>query len=107
MQGINMKMQQVKGRCIVKHLVEHHDMMDQADQVILAFLIPTQRTRAHSHQPRLRDRIPAGVQSDLMALAHEFFRQIGHDPFGAAIVLRRHALVERGNLGNLHHAFPP
>ncbi len=63
---------------------------------------PGQRSIADRHQFGGGDRIAAGKQGHVVTLPHQFFRQVGDDPFGAPVELRRHALTQRSNLGNFH-----
>src|SRR6185437_1382458 len=51
------------------------------------------------------DRIPTCKERHIVAKPHEFFGQIGSDPFGATIQTRRNALDERSHLGDLHVTF--
>ena len=37
-----------------------------------------------------------------MTLPHQFFRQVGDDPFGAAVELGWYAFTQRRDLGNFH-----
>src|SRR5688572_9279091 len=47
-------------------------------------------------------RVAAREQGDLVALPDELLREVRHDPLRPAIVFRRHALVQRRDLGHLH-----
>ena len=78
----------------------HHDQM--VGKRILAFGIEPQRPVARRPQHRRGPRIAAGEQRHLVALTHQLFGQIGNDPLGAAIKLRRAALVQGRNLRDPH-----
>jgi hypothetical protein len=67
------KVDQVKGACLPKHLFEQHKVMRE---LIHTCLVQAQRARTGRHQTRLGNGIPAGKEGDLMSLAHEFFREI-------------------------------
>src|SRR5882724_9506808 len=98
-----MKMDEVKSRCLPKHLIEQHRRMRQ---LIYTLIIQAQRARTGGYQARLGDRISAGKQGHLMPLADEFLRQIGDNPFSATVTLGWHAFEEGSYLSDLHRAFP-
>ena len=102
-QVVDMKMEEVKSRCLPKHVLEQHHAMRQ---LIYTLLIQAQRTRTGGDQVRLRDRIAAGKQGHLMALTDEFLRQIGDNTFSATVTLGWHAFEEGSDLRDLHWAFP-
>ena len=83
----------------LKDLLEHHDMMGVA---VHAVLVQAQRMPAGGDELCLGHRIAAREQGDLVALPDELLRQVGHHPLRPAIVFRRHAFVQRRNLGNFH-----
>ena len=69
--------------------------------------IEPQRLWANRDELGRRDRIAAGEQRDVVALADELLGQVGHDPLRTAVVLRRDGLVERRDLCNPHAWVPP
>src|SRR5215831_1823137 len=96
-------MNQVELRGAPEDLFEHHVMVSER---IDAAGIGSQRTRAASHQLRIRDRISASEQRHLVPPPDELFCQIGHDTFGPAVLFRRHAFIEWGDLRNFHSSPP-
>ena len=79
---VDVKMDEIKGTCLSKHLFEQHHVMRE---LIHTRGVQAQRARTGLHQPRLGDGIATGKQRDLMPLADEFFREIGDHTFGATI----------------------
>ena len=92
MQKIHMKMDNVEFFGAPRDAVQHHQVMRKR---IFASRIETQRATAPGSESRLRLRVAAGKQSDLMTLAYQLFGQIRDDPLGTAVKLRRTALVQR------------
>src|SRR5580700_7956575 len=92
MQKIRMKVDDVECFGAPHDAVQHHQMMRKR---ILALRIEAQCaiTRGPQYRPGLR--VAAGKQSDLMTLPYQLFGQIRDDPLGAAVKLRRTALVQR------------
>jgi hypothetical protein len=82
-----------------KQLFEHHQVVRG---LVDATPVESQRPPAGRHQPRLRHRVATREQRHLVALVHQFLGEVRHDPLGAAVALRRHALVQRRDLGDLH-----
>ena len=59
---------------------------------------------ATSSAPGLR--VAAGEQRDLVAVAHQLLGQIGDDPLGTPVELRRHALIQGSDLGDAQFLHP-
>ena len=92
MQKIRMKMDDVECFGAPRDAVQQHQVMRKR---IFASGIETQGAIAGGSQCRLGLRVAAGKQSDLMTLAYQLFGQIRDNPLGAAVKLRRTALVQR------------
>ena len=75
-----------------RHPVQHYQVMRKR---IFASRIETQCAIARGPQCRLGLRVAAGEQGDLMTLAYQLLGQIRDNPLGAAVKLRRTALVQR------------
>ena len=88
MQEIRMKLDDVEFFRAPRDTVQHHEVMRER---ILASRIETQCAIAGGSQCRLRLRVAAGEQSDLMTLAYQLFGQIRDNPLGPAVKLRRTA----------------
>src|SRR5688572_27651815 len=79
---VEMKMDEIKGTGLPKHLLKQHHMRRE---LVHTPLVEAQGARTGLHQTRLGDGIATGKQGDLIPLADEFFREIGDHAFGAAI----------------------
>ncbi len=64
--------------------------------------VQTQGRRDHGVQFRLRHRVAAREQGNVMPLPHQLFGQIRDDPLGAAVEPGRHTFNQRGDLRDLH-----
>jgi hypothetical protein len=96
---VEVKMEEIKGMGLAKHLFEQHQVRRER---IHACLVQAQRARTGRYQPRLGDGIATSKQGDLMPLAHEFFREIRDHTFGATIPVRGHAFKQGRDLRDLH-----
>ena len=89
---IHMKMDNVEFFRAPRDAIQHHQVRRKG---IHASRIETQRATARGSEPRLRLRVAAGKQSDLMTLAYQLFGQIRDNAVGAAVKLRWTTLVQR------------
>jgi hypothetical protein len=87
-----MKMDDVEYFGAPRDAVQHDQMMRKR---IFASGIETQGAIARGPQCRAGLRVAAGKQSDLVTLPYQLLAQIGDDPLGAAVKLRRTAFVQR------------
>jgi hypothetical protein len=99
MELVDVEVQDVELIGHAAHLVEHHHVMGDG---IAHGRVEAQRLGRTGHEPRRGDRIAAGEQRDIVALCDQRVSQVGHDPFGAAIELRRNPFHQRCDLGDLH-----
>ena len=83
----------------LRDVLQHEDVVRH---LVDAVLVEPERAAAAGDQVRLRFRVPAREQRDVVALPDELLGQVGNDALGAAVVLGRHALEQRRNLGNSH-----
>ena len=95
----DMEMKDVELISPATDLIEHDDMIGD---MVLDLGIQPKRLLRTAHKFRAGPRIAAGEERHLVALRHQLFRQIGNDPFRAAVETRRATFDERGNLGDLH-----
>ena len=95
-----MEVQDVESSARVAHLVEHQHVI--RDGIVDARVEPQRAGHATGTQLRAGDRIAAGEQGHVVALAHQLFGQVGDDTFGSAIESRRHAFHQRRNLRDFH-----
>ena len=65
-------------------------------------VVETKCTMAAGSEVRCSLGVPAREECDLVTLTNEFLRQVGDDPFGPAVQLRRDAFPERRQLSDLH-----
>src|SRR5262245_20648896 len=72
---------------------------------LMAFAVAPQGLRTGLDQPRIRLRVAAGEQRDLMPQPDQFLGQIGDDPLRPPIQLRGDAFVKRGDLRDSHRIF--
>ncbi len=66
----------------------------------------SERLGGAGNQLRTGFGVSACEQGDLVSLPHQLLGQIGNDPFGSAIKLRRDALNQRRDLGDFHFRHP-
>src|SRR5882724_5242684 len=92
---VGVKVDDVESLDAARQSMEPNEMIGQR---ILAFAIEAQGALTGRPQNRLGARVAAGEQCDIVPPSNQFFRQIGHHSLGAAIELRRAALIERRNL---------
>src|SRR5437763_16184779 len=90
-----MKVENVELVRLPPHPIEHPQMIDER---VLDLAVEPQSFLAGGLQASRGPRIPAREQCHLVSAPDQLVRQIGDDPFGAAIVSRRAAFVERGYL---------
>src|SRR5215471_2703848 len=69
---------------------------------VFAPMVKPQCHLAGCLEDRFGPRVPAGKQGDFVALPNQLLSQIRYHPLGAAIKLRRAALVKWRNLRNPH-----
>ena len=85
------------------------DQLHQPDVVrqrLPAVRVAPQGPRAGGDQLRRCLRVAAGEQRDLVPQPHQLFGQVGDDTLRAAVQLRRHALIQRGDLCDSHDDSP-
>jgi hypothetical protein len=89
MQLVEMDVNDVEGFGHLTYFVQHNHVV--GDHISHAWIL-AQGLVAASNEPRSRDRLFAGKQSDLVPLRHQFLGEVGYDAFGAAVALRRYSL---------------
>ena len=99
MKVVGMKMDEIEMVRVAQQLLEHHEVMRQG---ILARGIEPQRLWSCRDEPCLGHRVASGEQSDLMSARNELLGEIGDDPLGSSVELRRHALEQRSDLSHTH-----
>ena len=71
-----------------------------------AVIVEAKTARVRGDEPRARARIARREERDVVAAAHELFREPGDDALGPSIQPRRDALEQRGNLSDAHSCEP-
>src|ERR1700732_676514 len=88
---IDVKMENVEVLRVLAYLIDHQHEMRNA---VAHGRIEAERARTTGAQLGAGDRIPTCKERHIVAKPHEFFGQIGSDPFDAAIQTRRNTLDE-------------
>ena len=70
--------------------------------LIDAVLVEAEAAVRDGHEPRLRLRVAAREQRDVVTLRDELVGEPRDDTLGSAVVLRRNALVQRSDLSDAH-----
>ena len=101
-----MKMKDVEFLRALSYLVNHHHEVRRG---VAHRTIEAKRTVATRSQLGAGDGVPARKERHIVSKPDKFFRQVGNDPFGAAVETRRNAFYQRGNLCDFHNDiyFPP
>src|SRR4030095_11504625 len=88
MQIIDVKMNHIELVGVLKHPVEHNQVMRH---VINTPLIQPKRAGASGNQSGLRDRVATCEKSHVVSIADQFFSKIRNDPCRPSIMFWRHA----------------
>ena len=101
-----MKVKDVEFLCALSYLVNHHHEVRRG---VAHRMIEAKRAVTTRNQLGAGDGVPARKERHIVAMPDKFFRQVGNDPFGAAVETRRNAFYQRGNLCDFHNDiyFPP
>src|SRR2546421_10038119 len=106
MQIVDVKMDQIKGMCLMfllKYLLQQYHVRCE---LIDTLVVQPQCVRPGGDQVRLSDRVAAGEQGHLMALTEEFLGEVGDNPLGTTVVFRRHTFIEWSYLSDFHSTLP-
>ena len=86
------------------------DQIELADQIddhqVAIGRAESHRARDHRDERRGGPGIAAGEERDVVAAPDQFFGEMGHDPFGPPVELRRHRLEQGRNLSDTHWHYP-
>ena len=100
MEQIDVEMENVEFLRVLTYLIDHQHKVRNA--VVHGWIEP-KRAAATWIQLGAGDGIPTCKQRHIMTKPNKLFRQIGNDPFSAAIETRRNALNERSHLRDFHN----